>query len=520
MRDDLTTAAARLAALVGVPIAEAILDAFREELADVASTIEPASRWLTVEQTAKYLGTTPKAIRRRIERGRLRAVRDGRRVYVDRQALDEAFAARGVRSGRPHRTPPHRCHGRGHGHRRRSPMTTESSHGARTREPVYLGQRRIPNLWQRTLANGDTAFEFVGRVDGRVTFRRLSATTKSEAVTEARGLTTDRDRGELRIRPTAPTMPSFATSFSTISVHSSATRTTAAAARKRASTSTSAISTCGSCPSSARRRVDEITTADLRRWLDKLRRTNLAPNTQRGVLTAASAMLRYAAKQGNIPMTPAAGLDRDDRPSTARKRQPRYLNGAQLGALLGKLDDDYRPLGSMLAYAGLRVSEALAVRWRDVDLDTARLTVAAQLDRGGRTVPLKTTASAATVDLLPALVRELRAHRARQAALGIHLVRADALAFITPNRESHTISAARYEPSRPAATAANLGHVTAHDLRHSLVANALDAGLTLAEAARLARHASPAVTASVYADVLEANRETLGAKLAQAGFGA
>ena len=52
------------------------------------------------------------------------------------------------------------------------------------------------------------------------------------------------------------------------------------------------------------------------------------------------------------------------------------------------------------------------------------------------------------------------------------------------------------------------------------VANALDAGLTLAEAARLARHASPAVTASVYADVLEANRESLGAKLAQAGFGA
>jgi hypothetical protein len=52
--------------------------------------------------------------------------------------------------------------------------------------------------------------------------------------------------------------------------------------------------------------------------------------------------------------------------------------------------------------------------------------------------------------------------------------------------------------------AAKLGHVTAHDLRHSLVANALDAGLTLPEASRLARHASPAVIASVYADVLEA----------------
>ena len=90
------TAAARLEQLVGPVLAEAILDALREELAaDTSPHPEPASRWLTVEQAADYLGTTPKAIRRRIDRGRLRAVRDGRRVYIDRQALDEAFAAKG-----------------------------------------------------------------------------------------------------------------------------------------------------------------------------------------------------------------------------------------------------------------------------------------------------------------------------------------------------------------------------------------------------------------------------------------
>ena len=230
-------------------------------------------------------------------------------------------------------------------------------------------------------------------------------------------------------------------------------------------------------------------------------------------------MLRYAAKQEYFPISPAAGLDRDDRPSTTRLRQPRYLNAAQLGALLAKLGDEYRPIGAVLAYAGLRVSECLAVRWRDLDLEGGRLSVSAQLDRAGRTVPLKTAASAATVDLLPALVRELRAHRARRAALGIHLVGPDALAFSTRTGKPHHQRSA-FRAVQTAASAAKLGHVTAHDLRHSLVANALDAGLTLAEAARLARHASPAVTASVYADVLEANRESLGAKLAQAGFGA
>ena len=398
-------------------------------------------------------------------------------------------------------------------------MTRQSSHGATTRSPVHVGQRGIPNLWQRTRATGETVFEFVGRVDGRVLRRRLAATTKSEAVTEARGLTTDRDRGELRTRPTAPMVSELRDEFlnhlrSLVGDPDDRRR------RSQACVDLYERHLDGRfVPEFRKRRVDEITTADLRRWLDKLRRTKLAPNTQRGILTAASAMLRYAAKQGYIPMTPAAGLDRDDRPSTTRKRQPRYLNFEQLRALLAELGDDYRPLGATLAYAGLRVSEALAIRWRDLDLDAGSLNVSGQLDRGGRTVPLKTTASAASVDLLPALVRELRAHRARQAALGIHLVRADALTFSTPTGKPHHQRSA-LRAIQNAALAANLGRVTAHDLRHSLVANALDAGLTLAEAARLARHASPAVTASVYADVLETKREALSTKLAQARFGA
>jgi integrase len=398
-------------------------------------------------------------------------------------------------------------------------MTPESSHGAATREPVHVGARRIPNLWQRTLKSGAVVFEWTGRIDGRVTTRRLAATTKTDAVAEARGMATDRDRGILHARPVAPTVPELRDEFLE---HLRSLVGDPDERRRRSERCVNLYEhhlDTRFVPEFRSRRVDEITTAELRRWLDRLRRTKLAPNTQRGILTAASAMLRYAAKQDYIPITPAAGLDRDDRPSTTRKRQPRYLNRDQLAALLAKLDDTYRPVGATLAYAGLRVSEALAVRWRDLDLDGARLTVAAQLDRDGRTVPLKTTASAANLDLLPALVRELRAHRTRRAALGIHLVRADALAFATrtgkPLGQRNALRAVQN-----AATAANLGHVTAHDLRHSLVANALDAGLTLAEASRLARHASPAVTATVYADVLESKRNALAVKLARAGFGA
>jgi integrase len=61
--------------------------------------------------------------------------------------------------------------------------------------------------------------------------------------------------------------------------------------------------------------------------------------------------------------------------------------------------------------------------------------------------------------------------------------------------------------------------VGVHDLRHSFVAVALASGVSLAEAASLARHANARVTAQVYAGLAENGRETASAKLVKAGFG-
>ena len=57
-----------------------------------------------------------------------------------------------------------------------------------------------------------------------------------------------------------------------------------------------------------------------------------------------------------------------------------------------------------------------------------------------------------------------------------------------------------------------------HDLRHSFVAVALDAGASLAEAAVLARHAKAEVTGAIYAGVSEKAKTLIAAKLTNAGF--
>lgn len=58
-----------------------------------------------------------------------------------------------------------------------------------------------------------------------------------------------------------------------------------------------------------------------------------------------------------------------------------------------------------------------------------------------------------------------------------------------------------------------------YDLRHSFVAIALAHGVTVPEAAMLARPANPRVTLAIYAGVADGAREVAVDKLLGAGFG-
>lgn len=104
---------------------------------------------------------------------------------------------------------------------------------------------------------------------------------------------------------------------------------------------------------------------------------------------------------------------------------------AELEQLLDRLSATFRPVASACTFAGLRISEALGLRWRDVDLAAGELTVAGQLGPDGERVPLKSAASAATVPLLPALARELRSHRSELSGRDLRRVHPDALVFTT-----------------------------------------------------------------------------------------
>jgi integrase len=402
-------------------------------------------------------------------------------------------------------------------------MTQEVSQSARRRDPVYSGNRRVSGLWQRTLANGSIVYETRLRIGGDDKRVVLEATTKTDAIREHESVRVDRDRGEQRHRSLASTLAELAEEW----IEHLQSRVGIRDERRRYSQRTvdlyrqrldaHILDRLGRC------RVDEVTVDDVRQMVERLGGRGLAPGTVMSCVSISSGLLRHALKRKLVPYNVVRELDRDDRPGSKRQTEPRYLTAEELERLLAQLGDTFRPVIYLCLYAALRISEALGLRWTDIDLKAGTIIVDRQLAPTGERVHLKTAASAATLRMLPGLQRELVAHRARSASRGLQFVRPDALAFTTargkPQSRRNALRALHKAGDNAGLNPEDGERVGLHDLRHSVIALSLERGATPAEVAEMARHANPKVTMMLYAGLTKDGQDRVVAKLLDAGFG-
>ena len=143
----------------------------------------------------------------------------------------------------------------------------------------------------------------------------------------------------------------------------------------------------------------------------KVREGGLGAESINKTLVRLAQILEVALEYGYIERNPARGRRRRlkvDRP------RPVYLDSAthitvlleaatELNARPTSRTEGRAPLIAVLMFAGLRVTEACCLRWRDVNLPSKRLTVRQS----------KTDAGARDVDLLPILQDALLDHRAK-----------------------------------------------------------------------------------------------------------
>ena len=86
---------------------------------------------------------------------------------------------------------------------------------------------------------------------------------------------------------------------------------------------------------------------------------------------------------------------------------------AELKALLEHADDDFRPFVTLAIFSGLRASELRGLRWQDIDLKGATVTVTQRADKYCVIGPPKSRAGRRSVPLPPKVVSELKAWKLR-----------------------------------------------------------------------------------------------------------
>ena len=195
------------------------------------------------------------------------------------------------------------------------------------------------------------------------------------------------------------------------------------------------------------------------------------------------------------------------------RREMHVLSGAQVNALLDATrDDPHGPLWTVLLTTGLRPSEALALKWADLDLGRGDLRVVRKLRRpaNGSTWVLedcKTAKGRRVVPLIPLAVDALTRHRDRQQVerlIAGEGYREAGFVFADPRGNPLRADGLYKYHWQPMLKRLNLPPVRLYDARHSAATMLLESGVPMKVVQEVLGHSSMAVTADVYSHVTPA----------------
>jgi integrase len=107
---------------------------------------------------------------------------------------------------------------------------------------------------------------------------------------------------------------------------------------------------------------------------------------------------------------PVRELERKERPKTGDGVK-RALSEQEIADVLDGATDMFKPLIATMVFGGLRLGEALGLRWQNIDFGEGFVHVSHQLGRQRELLELKTAKGQRNVVLIPQLAKLLREHR-------------------------------------------------------------------------------------------------------------
>ncbi len=262
-------------------------------------------------------------------------------------------------------------------------------------------------------------------------------------------------------------------------------------------------------PFFAKHRLSQITIEEVDRYrAHKLREGALAANTLNKTITRLAQVLEVAVEYGYLSANPARGRRRRAKATTPQRSwlEPEQVKPlVDAAAVRGQRGGHLTPAPRTRAIvatavcSGLRVSELLALRWRDVDLATGRIAVRSS----------KTDAGQRTIDVWPELRDELLAWKARAP----HAGQADYV-FATstgqPDSRANVARALRRAVERAnellEGDVAPLPDVTPHSLRRTFASLLYERGEDPVYVMDQMGHSDPKLALRIYTKVVARKR--------------
>jgi integrase len=243
-----------------------------------------------------------------------------------------------------------------------------------------------------------------------------------------------------------------------------------------------------------RQRISTITPAHIKAFAAHIAQGR-SRNTVRLALAPVRAMLADAAELGDIRANPARGVRIGNLTSdTAKDQEVKALTPEEAAALLAELPEHYRLLVRFLLETGVRISEAAALTWADLDFATGRVRVEKRYRRGNLGSP-KSAASRRSVPMADTLSRAL--WRARKESTDPS---DGGLVFGRDGRYLNSMSVAGW--FRVAARKAGVSWATPHCCRHTCASWLLQRGLSIKQVQVWLGHANAAITLGVYSHLV------------------
>jgi integrase len=257
--------------------------------------------------------------------------------------------------------------------------------------------------------------------------------------------------------------------------------------------------------------IADVRARDAELWLHSL---ELSPKSKTHVRSLLHSLVEFAMWAGIL------GVGRNpislvrNKGATRRVRKARSLTTEQFHALLKELHEPFATMALLCVCLGLRISEALALRWSDVDWLGSRLSIRRGIVQQ-HVDECKTKGSAKTLVLADGLLARLKVWKQTSQFSG-----AEDWIFASPvqvGRLPYSYTGVKQELAR-ASEAAGIGHVSTHAFRHTY-RSWLDAVRTpISVQQKMMRHTDIRTTMNIYGDVVTDEMSTASFKVAELAF--